>query len=103
MTELLARALLRRRAYSAPTDRILSPAFRLEDLPLGVRQRLRQLSQENAVANDDLPLPQELCLPAVRLPVKAELAGPSDVIHADCPDRLAGLRRSWRAGSRLGR
>jgi hypothetical protein len=55
------------------------------------------------MADDELPLPQELRLPSVRLPVKPELTAPGGVIPPEGPDRLAGLRRTWGAGGRLGR
>jgi hypothetical protein len=69
--------------------------FFLEDLPLGFRPRLRQPTQDKAVADDELTLPQELRLPSVALPVKAKFATPRHVIHADRPNRLAGRRLSW--------
>jgi hypothetical protein len=47
------------------------------------------------MADDELPLPQELRLPSLRLPVKPELTAPGGVIPPEGPDRLAGLRRTW--------
>jgi len=69
-------------------------AFGLDDLPLSLCPRLCQLTQDEAVTDDELPLPQDLRLPAVRLLVKAEFTASGDVIPREAPDRLAGLRRT---------
>lgn len=71
-------------------------------LPFFLRPLLGQSTQVEPPADGELLLPQDLCFPAVRLAVKAEVAAPRDVLVWEVPEGLARLRLPGSRGPMAG-